>query len=352
METLIGFEKYWATKICLTTCSYFADCYTRILPQEFGAGFQQAVIVSRDGYSSCYFSLKDREQFGQFVIARFATDESSIRNFCQTLRMQADDLLEFVEKYSHDIGTPEVFASYIKRFNTYTGYHITPRHLVDFLPSSLLEKYLPHLEEARLSVEKVYVQTEECMQAFAQQVSRVVGYDSNLVLLCTQKEIENYFQVGHLPTAAELTSRQSATTILRSAQEERLFVGKEEADRIEQQINAVHLSQATSEIKGTIAFPGHVCGTARIVFKPEAATVFQRGDILITLMTRPDYLLLMEKAAAIVTDAGGVLCHAAITAREMKKPCVIGTKVATQLFKDGDQVEVDADSGFIRRIEI
>ncbi len=59
----------------------------------------------------------------------------------------------------------------------------------------------------------------------------------------------------------------------------------------------------------------------------------------------------MKRAAAFVTDEGGITCHAAIVAREMKKPCVIGTKIATQIFKDGDMVEVDAQRGVVRIIK-
>ena len=59
----------------------------------------------------------------------------------------------------------------------------------------------------------------------------------------------------------------------------------------------------------------------------------------------------MHKAAAFVTDAGGILSHAAITAREMKKPCVIGTQIATKVFKDGDFIEVDANKGIVRKIK-
>ena len=67
-------------------------------------------------------------------------------------------------------------------------------------------------------------------------------------------------------------------------------------------------------------------------------------------MTRPDFLIAMEKAAAFVTDEGGLLCHAAIIAREMKKPCIIGTKNATKAFDDGDLVEVDGDDSVVRKI--
>ena len=58
----------------------------------------------------------------------------------------------------------------------------------------------------------------------------------------------------------------------------------------------------------------------------------------------------MERAVAFVTDEGGLLSHAAIVAREMKKPCVIGTKFATQVFKDGDMVEVNANTGVVRKL--
>ena len=59
----------------------------------------------------------------------------------------------------------------------------------------------------------------------------------------------------------------------------------------------------------------------------------------------------MKRAIAFVTDEGGITCHAAIIAREMKKPCIIGTKVATKILKDGDMVEVDANKGTVKIIK-
>lgn len=59
----------------------------------------------------------------------------------------------------------------------------------------------------------------------------------------------------------------------------------------------------------------------------------------------------MKKAAGFVTDAGGILSHAAIVARELKKPCVIGTQRATKILKDGDIIELDANKGIVKKIE-
>jgi pyruvate,water dikinase len=74
------------------------------------------------------------------------------------------------------------------------------------------------------------------------------------------------------------------------------------------------------------------------------------GDILVSPATNPNLLPAMQMAAAFVTDVGGITCHAAIVAREMKKPCVIGTKVASHVLQDGDRVEVDATTGIVTRL--
>ena len=69
-------------------------------------------------------------------------------------------------------------------------------------------------------------------------------------------------------------------------------------------------------------------------------------------MTSPDFVPYFKRLAAVVTDYGGYLCHAAIAAREFKIPCVVGTKIATRIFKDGDEVVVEADKGIVMRVEV
>jgi len=78
----------------------------------------------------------------------------------------------------------------------------------------------------------------------------------------------------------------------------------------------------------------------------------KRGDILVTSMTTPELAPAMEKAAAFITDEGGILCYAAIVACEINKPCIIGTKIATKVLKDGDLVEVDAIKGIVRKLQV
>ena len=105
------------------------------------------------------------------------------------------------------------------------------------------------------------------------------------------------------------------------------------------------------ELKGQIACKGIVKGKVRIIMTRDKVNTLQEGEVLVTSMTTPDFLAAMKKASAFVTDEGGVTCHAAIVAREFGKPCIIGTKVATQLLKDGDIVEVDANKGIVRKLK-
>ncbi len=102
------------------------------------------------------------------------------------------------------------------------------------------------------------------------------------------------------------------------------------------------------EFSGFVAMAGSARGKVRIVKRKNQAVLVRDGEIIVSPMTTPDYITAMKKASAFITDEGGVMCHAAIIAREMKKPCIIGTKIATKVLKDGQLVEVDANKGIVR----
>ena len=103
----------------------------------------------------------------------------------------------------------------------------------------------------------------------------------------------------------------------------------------------------SSELRGMTAFPGFAEGKAKIINRKEDLEKIKEGEILISIATNPDLLPGMRRAAAIVTDIGGITCHAAIVSRELKIPCIVGTKKATKIIKDGDYITVDATKGEI-----
>lgn len=125
----------------------------------------------------------------------------------------------------------------------------------------------------------------------------------------------------------------------------------EEINRYEEVIGEVNQQEATIEIKGLVAQGGKIQGKVIVVHTYHDLKKVQEGVILVANTTHPNYLPGMQKAAAFITNEGGIISHAAIVAREMKKPCIVGTKVATQLLKDGDIVEVDADRGMVKKLQ-
>jgi len=102
------------------------------------------------------------------------------------------------------------------------------------------------------------------------------------------------------------------------------------------------------KVRGVSACGGLVRGPVRIIYHKDEFDKFHDGDVLVSAMTHPEFLPIMKRACAFVTDEGGITCHASIVARELGKPCVIGTGNATKVFKDGDMVEVDGDNGHIK----
>jgi pyruvate,water dikinase len=118
--------------------------------------------------------------------------------------------------------------------------------------------------------------------------------------------------------------------------------------------------EKTKELKGTIASQGGITdqiieGNAFVIttaFDTEKHLQgFKAGDILVATQTHPNLVPLMQQALAIVTDEGGITCHAAIVSRELGKPCIIGTKLATKIFKTGDRIVLDFNTGMVKKVK-
>ena len=127
--------------------------------------------------------------------------------------------------------------------------------------------------------------------------------------------------------------------------QDKMFVGakaKEVAKATKRKVEKV------IEFKGQTGCIGKAKGIVKIIYRPQDMGKMKKGDILVSIATDPDIVQAMKKAAAIVTEQGGVTSHAAIVSRELNIPCVIGTKIATKVLKDGDLVEVDANKGIVK----
>ena len=147
----------------------------------------------------------------------------------------------------------------------------------------------------------------------------------------------------------ELTKRMSVGGVLYTKKDfERVYMDSD-AEILKSGIKS-NIDHTQTEFRGQVAQPGFATGTVKIIIRAKDMGKMNQGDILVSIATDPDIVPAMKKAAAIVTDFGGLTSHAAIISREFNIPCIVGTQNATQLLKDGDLVEVDADKGVVRKI--
>ena len=132
-----------------------------------------------------------------------------------------------------------------------------------------------------------------------------------------------------------------------SGEKIQVFVNKK-AEQYSKRIIEEEVREGINELKGTPACVGKVRGTAKIIISAEDMGKMKKGDILVSPATNPNLMSAIKKAGAIITDEGGITCHAAIISRELGIPCIIGTKIATKVLRDGQLVEVDANKGVVR----
>ncbi|MBI2529990.1 MAG: phosphoenolpyruvate synthase [Candidatus Diapherotrites archaeon] len=157
------------------------------------------------------------------------------------------------------------------------------------------------------------------------------------------KQIENHYnfpqdiEFAIENNALYVVQSRAITTLKTETKEE-----KSEEERIEKEI-----AQGNAVASGLGASPGIAIGRIKIIPSVSDVAKLEKGEILVTRMTSPDWVPTMRKAAAIVTDEGGLTCHAAIVSRELGIPCIVGTENATEKLQDGMLATVDGYSGKI-----
>lgn len=167
----------------------------------------------------------------------------------------------------------------------------------------------------------------------------------------TPVEVKALLLEGKRPTPKEFADRRAwATVLAEDGKPVDAFFG-EDAKKLVSALEKQH--EKADQIRGVTVSSGEqpvVRGRVRVVLDPRDKTM-QNGEILVTSMTRPEFVPFMKKASAIVTNEGGVTSHAAIVSRELNISCIVGTRIATHVLKTGDLVEVNTRHGTVLVIE-
>lgn len=179
------------------------------------------------------------------------------------------------------------------------------------------------------------------------EVAKRLGITADMVRYMTAKErIESL--AGDFKDYDLLKKRIEYSVFYSVNGKSQFLVGNEAKRWYEENVKIIEISE-TDELKGTSVFAGKVKGRVRLIDHPNEMNKMKKGDILVSHATNPNLLPAITKASAIVTDVGGITCHAAIVSREFKIPCIVGTNIATQVLKDNDLVLVDAEKGIVKK---
>lgn len=194
---------------------------------------------------------------------------------------------------------------------------------------------------------KVNLMSIHVLDAILERVEALTGIPKTYLQYLVPDEVPNVLK-GLVPLE-ELKKRREEGVMMSFEGRRFDLVHGEQADSLRREYDdRLGADTSTSVVNGQTACQGYAKGVARIILDVSQFERFNEGEILVTGMTRPEFLPLMKKAAGIVTNEGGITCHAAIVSRELGKPCIIGTKNATTRIPDGAIIEVRANHGTVR----
>lgn len=265
-----------------------------------------------------------------------------------------------IHKKRHDIILNK-YKKFLKKKHTNVpkAIHILHDYFIKLLPLIMVAIEVPEYFNDKISKKtlnlcfKIREQNEfvykvgfEAQNRFLNLIEKRRGLATDTLSYLILPEFNLFIKSNKLPK--KLQARKNFSLIKKTINSEVIFSKRESLNKFGL---LEEVSFLNKDIKGSVAFKGVARGKVRIITFIDDASKITPGDILVTSMTDPRYLAVMKIASAFVTDEGGITCHAAIVARELKKPCIIGTKIATKVLKDGDLVEVDANAGVVKIIK-
>ncbi|MEI6597308.1 MAG: PEP-utilizing enzyme [bacterium] len=332
------------------------EFFSKDFRNYYGTNLKEMVSLIKDGQ---YFHIQiegDRERldksFLKLVNAGRYNYKKEYNDFLKLVN--AYEKLTFNKKISLNIILE--FYSYYRKLIKYAYAAFDTPDFVDFLKPERRKEFMKYITKIRLRAEKIYKDGEEkFIPKYSKWLVRnhLNKYTVEELQYVFWKEMENYVLLGKKLPSPKILCERKKIFYIRQYPFEKFELKQDktaEKEIAKQQFFKEEKYDDIKELKGQIAYGGKVEGKVKLVFSRKDMTKFKKNEILVSVMTEPSYLSIMKKAKAFITDEGGVLCHAAIVARELKRPCIIGTKIATKILKDGDLVEVDANKGTVKII--
>ncbi len=197
---------------------------------------------------------------------------------------------------------------------------------------------------------EVFTKSHLIFRPVLKEIAKRLKLNLKLVQYLTIEEIRQGLLFDKKYCKEDINKRDDYSIFIFKNNGIKMLVGKEAKQFFNEKLKTKSVNSDVKVLKGTSASLGKVRGQVKVIVNTKQLNKLRKGDVLVAVMTSPDYIVAMRKASAIITDEGGMTCHAAIVSRELGIPCIVNTKIATKLLKDGDLVEVDANKGVVRKV--
>ncbi len=325
---------------------------------KFGRSFKEIVSVLKNGQYYHGESPEDRVLVSKAFLKRVNTGQIDLyvwyRSFEKTLKDYEKLLKLPVSKYR--LETIKEFYEYYRKLINVAYVAMETLDVISTLQKTKRRMFKTWVTKARLRGEKIYKDGETIfIPKYLEWLSKnyFPKYPAKFLSVLFFRELLDFIEKRTpLPSLSELQKRRNFFYLSQFAPSRVVMASGNRAKKIIEKRGLFQDKQSKDikKLKGQIAYRGKVTGRVSLIMRRKDIPKYKIGDIIVSPMTDPSYLSIMKQSPAFITDEGGVLCHAAIVARELKKPCIIGTKIATKVFKNGDLVEVDANKGTVRKI--
>jgi len=335
------YSKHAIRDISLLTNSIFSETYDSIFKKEFNIKFSSTFWFIENNLTRFYRSQAKQDNFAKVLGERSLRRKIEYtRNLSKKLTKYTNWFYKFLKKNKDLEDFVKNKKELVDNYRIFFAYHQAVYWTGDYISKLSLEKNEGKSKKIIKILDKVY-KYNEMVVPDAEKYFKKLKIDKFL-----------YDEIGEGYKFFSEKERKKGLGIL-FINGKRTILNWKNSKKLEDFIekrNKKALGKI-KEIKGIPAQEGKYTGRVQLIKDFSKLKDVKEGMILVTHQIRPQFNKFVKKAGAIITDEGGMLCHASMLSREFKIPCVVGTKIATEVLKTGNKVEIDGRKGIVKIIK-